>query len=255
MLSLPKASSRSQLLRMLVILFILAIAAIPAISTYFTGSWVWKSLPRVSTLEQLRAIRQEGLVLSEWQTLDHETVKIGGQDWSVQAIAPSNPAFSLPTSQSQAPTFLMLRPQTWQRDQPQVEWMDINGVQRWTADSKRQLKFETAVPSALTPDDGSTRSAKVKARFLRGWNQRQTYAVLQWYAWSNGGSPDPSRWFWADLLSQWRDRHRMPWVAVSILMPIQPLGDIEQAEALATALGQTVQAALMQGALSTEPSP
>jgi cyanoexosortase B-associated protein len=251
MLSLSKNSPRSQVLRMLVILFILAIAAIPAISTYFTGSWVWKGLPEVPTLEQLRAIEQEGLVLPEWQSLNQETVKIGGQDWSVQAIAPINQATA--ETSSQAPIFLMLRPQTWQRDQPQVEWMDINGVQRWTADSKRQIRFEVSMPSAQVSDSSSIKSAQVEARFLRGWNQRQTYAVLQWYAWSDGGSPAPSRWFWADQLSQWRNRHRMPWVAVSILIPIQPLGEIEQVKALATTLGQTVQATLMQSALSAKP--
>lgn len=250
MLSLSKSSPRSQIFRMLVILFILAIAAIPAISTYFTGSWVWKSMPRVSTLEQLRAIREEGLVLPEWQTLNQETVKIGGQDWSVQAIAPVNQTAA--ETNSQAPIFLMLRPQTWQRDQPQVEWMDINGVQRWTADSKRQVRFEAEMPLAQASGSSSIKSAEVKARFFRGWNQRQTYAVLQWYAWSDGGSPAPSRWFWADQLSQWRDRHRMPWVAVSILVPIQPLGDIGQAETLALTLGQTVQSALMQSALNAE---
>lgn len=251
MLSLSKPSPRSQLLRMLVILFILAIAAIPAISTYFTGSWVWKGLPEVPTLEQLRAIEQEGIALPEWQTLNQETVEIGGQDWSVQAIAPANQAVA--ETSSQAPIFLMLRPQTWQRDQPQVEWMDINGVQRWTADSKRQLKFEVQMPSAQISDSSSIKFAQVEARFLRGWNQRQTYAVLQWYAWSDGGSPAPSRWFWADQLSQWHNRHRMPWVAVSILIPIQPLGEIEQVRTLATTLGQSVQAALMQNALSAKP--
>ncbi|MBD1866907.1 cyanoexosortase B system-associated protein [Oculatella sp. FACHB-28] len=250
MLSLSKTSPRSQLLRMLVILFILAIAAIPAISTYFTGSWVWKGLPEVPRLEQLRAIEQEGLVLPEWQTLNQETVEIGGQDWSVQAIAPTNQVVT--ETSSQAPIFLMLRPQTWQRDQPQVEWMDINGVQRWTADSKRQIKFEAQIPSGQLSDSSSIKSAQVEARFLRGWNQRQTYAVLQWYAWSDGGNPAPSHWFWADQRSQWRNRHRMPWVAVSILIPIQPLGDIEQVRTLAITLGQTVQSALMQNALSAE---
>jgi cyanoexosortase B-associated protein len=248
MLSLSKTSSRSQLLRMLVILFILAIAAVPAISTYFTGSWIWKSLPEVATLEQLRAIEKEGLVLPEWQTLNHETVEIGGQDWSVQAIAPANQTAT--EANSQAPIFLMLRPQTWQRDQPQVEWMDINGVQRWTADSKRQIRFEAEMPSTQGSVGSAVKSVRVHARFLRGWNQQRTYAVLQWYAWSNGGSPAPSRWFWADQRSQWRDRQRMPWVAVSILIPIQPLGDIEQTEASAIALGQVVQSALMQSALN-----
>jgi len=72
---------------------------------------------------------------------------------------------------------------------------------------------------------------------------------LQWYAWTTAGSPSIGRWFWVDQFSQWRDRQRMPWVAVSLLIPIQPLGEIEPVRSLATTLGQAVQSTLLESAL------
>ncbi|HEY9663536.1 MAG TPA: cyanoexosortase B system-associated protein, partial [Allocoleopsis sp.] len=89
----------------------------------------------------------------------------------------------------------------------------------------------------------------VSARFFRGWNQEHTYAVVQWYAWSNGGSPAPMDWFWVDQQSQWRDHQHTPWVAVSLLLPLPPLGDLETVQAQAISLGQVVQTTLMQTAL------
>ena len=91
----------------------------------------------------------------------------------------------------------------------------------------------------------TTASAKVEARFFRAWTQRRTVAVLQWYAWSGGGNPAPSRWFFADQLAQLR-RNRVPWVAVCLQIPIEPLGDIEASRPLAESLGKVVQTALMQ---------
>jgi cyanoexosortase B-associated protein len=116
--------------------------------------------------------------------------------------------------------------------------MDLSGTRNWTEDNERQLTF--SVPAA-----DATKPIPVSARFLRTWTNEQTYAVLQWYAWKDGGGSAPSQWFWSEQLSELRDRQHMPWVAVSILMPIQPLGEIETVQPQLTLLGQVIQSKLM----------
>ncbi|MCU0570768.1 MAG: cyanoexosortase B system-associated protein [Oculatellaceae cyanobacterium Prado106] len=237
MLSLPSRSS--PWFKAAIVLFMLAIAAITAIPNYFTGQWVWQRVPGIENLEQLKTLQQKGLMIPGWESLDQGIWEMGGHKWSVQAIAPQADA---ETTTLQTATILMLRPQTRIKDLPQVDWVDINGTQRWTADSLRSVKFST---SALQ----DAPAVEVQARFLRGWSQNRTYAVLQWYAWADGGHSAPSRWFWVDQWGQLRDRRRVPWVAVSLLVPIEPLGDITTHQTQIEALGQLVQTTLMQTAL------
>jgi cyanoexosortase B-associated protein len=82
----------------------------------------------------------------------------------------------------------------------------------------------------------------VKARFFRAWNQ-QTFAVVQWYAFNNGGHFSPANWFWQDQLAQLSDR-RVPWVAVCLKIPIEPLGELKDAQSVAESLAKTVQTQL-----------
>lgn len=253
----PPAAPRSRrfrLFQLLAVLVLLAIAAVPALPNYITQEWPWATPPALTNTRALRTLRQEGLTLPGWQTLRHDLVKIGGNDWSIQVIQPAAESSETSPIPAQSPVVLMLRPQNWNRDQPQVDWMDINGVQQWTADSQRRASFSVNLPdltvsNSTEPNANQGQSVKVNARFLRGWSQQQTFAVLQWYAWTDGGSPNPRDWFWADQVTQWRDRHRMPWVAVSLLIPIKPLGDIETVRSLAETLGQTVQSSLITGPL------
>jgi cyanoexosortase B-associated protein len=227
----------SPLTKLLIVLFILSIAAFIAIPNYFTGNWVWKNTPKLENVKELKAIQSTGLALPGWKTLEQGKVDIGGHKWSIQAIVPEAEAQN---ADLETAPVLMMRPQTWQRDMPQVDWVDVNGAQRWTADSVQSLKF--SVP-------GSDQPVEVKARFLRGWHERKTYAVLQWYAWKTGGSPAPAAWFLTDQLAQLRDRRRANWVAVSILIPIQPLGDINTVKSQAETLGKLVQSTLATRAL------
>ena len=223
---LPKSRTT---LKLIVVVFVLAIAAVPSLPHYASRAWPWDSLPDVPTIEQLQALQQNGLTLPGWNTQDQQVIEVNGKKWSAQAID---------SSRLHQSAVLLLRPQTWQRDQPQVEWTDINGLQRWTIDSQQRLQFTVASPSRT-----------IATRFLRGWSEQQTYAVLQWYAWSTGGDPAPAHWFWADQQQQWQKRDRMPWVAVCVLIPIPPLSEIEPIKPLAIELGQTIQTALMTSAL------
>jgi hypothetical protein len=80
---------------------------------------------------------------------------------------------------------------------------------------------------------------------LRGIDARNTFAVMQWYAWPDGGHFAPGKWFWADQAQQWQQRQRLPWVAVSILLPIEPVGDIRSHTAAVTEIAQAVQQGLL----------
>ncbi|MFM7424463.1 MAG: cyanoexosortase B system-associated protein [Elainella sp.] len=224
--------------KLLVVLFILTIALANVIPGYLGGRWPWQQVPDIRQVEQLKAIQTAGLSLPGWQILEQEKVELGGHKWSVQAMVPTATA---KTATLQDAVWLLLRPQTWNKDMPQVDWMDINGAQQWTEDSRRQIQFDLRMPEV--------EPFQVRARFLRGWSQKRTNAVLQWYAWSKGGHPAPSHWFWADQWAQLRQRQRLAWVAVSIQMPIKPLGEIETAQTEMESLGRLVQSALMATAL------
>lgn len=215
-------------LRLIVALLVLAIAAVPTLPHYLTQTWPWTKLPNLPAIESLRAIEQNGLTLPDWKTPNWTTqaqqaIEVNGRTWSAQSLRAANGQQAV----------LLLRPQTWQRDQPQVEWTDIDGLHHWTIDSRSHLTF-------------AAQSRSVTARWFRGWSEEQTYAVLQWYAWSTGGDFRPARWFWADQQQQWRTRDRMPWIAVCILIPVPPLSEIAPVKTEAIALGQRIQAALQE---------
>lgn len=240
------ALTRKQSIRIFVALLVLAIALFTVLPNYITGNWSWANPPQVVVLDKLNHLQKEGLTLSDWQTLEQHIGNIGGRKWSIQAIEPDTPDLQamFDDDRVRSPVYVFVRPQTRHQDQPQVEWMDINGVQQWKTDSHDHLRIPAShAEPALTP---SKKRVTIETRYFRGWNSDGTYAVLQWYAWSNGGHPDSSRWFWADQWAQWRDRQRMPWVAVSILIPIKPLGDIDAARSIAERIGMAIQSNLEQ---------
>jgi cyanoexosortase B-associated protein len=213
--------------KLILVVLLLALVGLGAVRGYLSGQWRWTAPPSLTTLAELKAIRKAGLTLPNWQTLEQATVQLGEHKWSRQVIQ----------GRDQTQTTLLLFTQNGPKDQPQVEWVDIDGAYSWKTDSQRQIEFKVENPNA-----------QVTARWFRSWTKRQTYTVLQWYAWPNGGHDAPSRWFFTDRLAQWRNQ-RMPWVAVSIVLPIEPLDDIEKYRPKVEALAQTVQTALMNNAL------
>ena len=236
-------NSRSKLVKSLLVFALAAMAMVSAVPYYFNGQWPWNHPPDIANLKGLHSIKQQSLTIPGWQTLKHQTIQISGNDWAYQEIqGPDNPDQSLAAN---APIIILLRPQPWRTNQPEVEWLDIVGSQKWRVDSRRRFQFTVEPLAGVTQHP-----VEVKARFLRGWNQQQTFAVVQWYAWPEGGNPSPSQWFWADQIQQWRSRQRLPWVAVSILIPIEPVGDIKPYQSSAVALSQAVQTSLMSGPLA-----
>ena len=223
-----------QLSKIAVLLFLLLLLTARAIPSYLTGKWPSMNPPPVATLRQLKIVRREGLTLPGWRSKIQQNVSIGSHKWLLQQIKDDRKI-----------AILLLLTQNGPKDQPQVEWTDINGFHRWKTDSYRLLNF-TVESTKFLPD--KPHKIAVDAQFFRGWTQKQTFAISQWYARPNGGNAIPSSWFWEDRKAQLFNR-RVPWVAVCILIPIEPLGDIEKVRPLATSISESVQVALMKEAL------
>lgn len=223
-------------LKLTIIALLALMVTVSALPRYTTG-WPWSQPFKVPHQSELQAIRDEGITIPGWQTKAQIRTKFGGADWSIQELT---------TSDESRPVFLLLRPQIWEGDQPEVEWLDIRSAQNWDIDNYRELLIEIPAPSQDTTAE-SSQSVRIKGGFFRASNnERESYAVLHWYAWPTGGSPAPARWFWADQRAQWQWRQRMPWVAVNIWVPIQPLGDIDVEAAFVEQLAQSVHQTLIQ---------
>ncbi|MGB3402571.1 MAG: cyanoexosortase B system-associated protein [Microcoleaceae cyanobacterium] len=252
-LKIPRQSAQ-----IAVLVFMLLLLIVGAIPGYFKGTWSWSDLPPVKTISQLKSVRADGLNLSSWKTLDHQILNIRNHDWLIQTVEKENQT-----------AILLILTQDYYKDHPQVEWMDLNGFQAWKTDDRRHqtvevdstaqtapiVKIKTRFFRSLTPDTNnlltllwSSCSSDQLCSLYQQQRLRQTYAVMQWYAWPDGGSPAPRDWFFADRMAQLSGR-RAPWAAVNVLIPIEPLGNIETVEAAATSLAQDIQDALMQEAL------
>ena len=219
-----KSSPTKFFTRIIVILLLIGTIAIAAIPGYLQGgTWTWSELPQIENTRQMRELLGTGIQFDNWQTVVQKQLRIGGKKWSAQAI----------TQGDTSPIIVLLAPQTYYKDRPYVEWTDLQGLEKWKTDSHRQLKFSTG-----------TSKVKVNARFFRAWNQ-QTFAIVQWYAFPNGGDFSTKNWFWRDLIAQLQQK-RVPWIAVCLKIPLNPLDDLESAETLATSLGKQVQNSLQE---------
>jgi cyanoexosortase B-associated protein len=227
--------------------FLIAIAAIGAVPTYLKGRWLWSDYPlQVDNIDQLRQLRETGIELPGWETVDSYPLQMGGHKWMFQRIQAKN--------QDQT-AYLLLRPQVDVKDQPQVEWTDVDGWQQWKeTDSHQSLQFDLA-------------SQSVYARYYRAWKKpgetrekqgetltvAHTFAIAQWYAFTNGGGhASPSHWFWRDRMAQLQG-DRVGWVAVSVMLPMEPLDDIDNYTDRVKNLATTVQTALNKQAFVEEP--
>ncbi len=238
--AVESTSKRSPLWQWGLVVVLAIIVAIAAVPGYFQGQWPWMQPLEVPHLKQIRALRQTPLAIPDWNLTFHQEINISGHEWALsEYVAPEETT----TAPNAVPGFaLLLRPQPWYKDQPEVEWVDIAGAQGWQTSDLHTLRFTVAAA------DGN--STTVTARYFRGIQDERTFAVLQWYAWPTGGHPAPSHWFWVDQARQWGQRERMPWIAVSILMPIEPVGNIRPYADTAISIGQAVQASLLAEAFA-----
>jgi cyanoexosortase B-associated protein len=230
-MNLSQFQSRWSIVRIALILVLITLIFIEVVPGYWQGKkWSWLDRPQVANIDRIRSIRQTGLELPNWEILQQQELRIGGRQWSMQVMQ----------KPQQKPVLLLLRPQNYYLDKPEVDWIDINGLERWKTDSYRKLKFTV---------QQENQSLGVTARFFRAWNRQQTFAVVQWYAFPHGGHYSPAQWFWQDLLAQLH-RRRVPWVAVCLKIPIEPLGKLSTAESVAESLAITVQTHLQTSSFS-----
>lgn len=225
----PTSSSLlpSRWVNLALVVVLTALAGMAILPAYFNGQWPWTTTPQVAQLDQLRALQTDGLTLPGWQLTLAEPIDINRQTWTLAEYrASSSTAQTAPVQQFA----VLLHPQPWHSNQPQLEWIDLAGAQNWRVESRRRLKI------APSPSAGS-----VNARFFQAWGDRQSFAVVQWYAMPSGGYPSPGHWFWANQWSQLTRRTLTPWVAVSALLPMEPLGAIADYQPLATDLAGLIQ--------------
>ncbi|MGI2902002.1 cyanoexosortase B system-associated protein [Tolypothrix sp. VBCCA 56010] len=226
MISFSKLLKENQFPKLAALLLLLLLLVIGAVPGYLTGHWQWQKLPPITSIKQLRQLRQQGLNLPGWETIEKSQQQIGGRKWLMQINKKQG-------TQTQA--ILLLLPQTDSKNQPEVEWTEIQSWQQWNVAQFRPAEFTVKLAST---------EVKVEAQFFRASTDKQTFAVLQWYAFPNGGNPSPIQWFVADQLAQLR-KQRAPWVGVSIMIPMEPLGQVETTWSLTKSIGETVQRALM----------
>ena len=231
---LSRLHKRWSIVRIALILLLSTLIIVGSAPGYFQGgNWSWLNVPQTANIKQLRGILSTGLILESWQIIDKQQLQIGGHKWLGQIIK----------QEDSKPIMLFLKPQTYYRNKPEVEWMDINGLERWKTDSYGQINF--------TVDRGKD-SLPTTARFFRAWNQKQTFAVVQWYAFPRGGHYAPANWFWRDLLAQLRG-NRVSWVAVCLRIPMEPLGELKNVQPFAQSLAEQVQAHLQKIVSSKSP--
>jgi cyanoexosortase B-associated protein len=229
---LAKERQYPQLIALLLLILLLFIGTVPG---YLTGKWQWKQPPPIPTLKELKQIRKVGLTLPGWQTVEQQERIIGDRKWSLQTIQKEG---------SDKKAILLMLPQNGPMDQPQVEWSEVKSFWQWQIAQERDVEFTVKAPlNSSTKTD-----VKVTAMFFRGSTKQQSFAVLQWYAWANAGSPSQLKWFLADQSAQWR-KHRAAWVAVSMAIPMEQLGQVDKSWEEAKSLGETIQSRLMTGIL------
>jgi cyanoexosortase B-associated protein len=219
---MPKIFQKVNKIQWLILVILTLVFLIGALPGYLSGQWSWTHPPQVRNIKIFRQLEKTGLNVPGWENLAHKSIRIGGKTWIIQsALAPGHDPFAI-----------FLLPQFYYLDLPLIDWLDLNGIEREATDSYQTLKFQT----------GDFSSNQVTARFFRSW-KKDTDAIIQWYAWPGGGNASPSRWFWRDQQAQVR-RQRIPWIAVSLKIPIDPLSELKDNEKLALSLAKSVQTTL-----------
>ncbi|TVQ46371.1 MAG: cyanoexosortase B system-associated protein [Gloeocapsa sp. DLM2.Bin57] len=212
--------AKEHLSRLVLVGFFIVIILTIALPSYWTGDLRWSDVQEVN-LSQLNRIKTTGLYIRGWQNFKVEVIYIDGSQWVYQVIA----------RQPQQLAVLFMRTQPYYKDKPSVEWSDLEAPGGLQRDSLTRIKFTAPESDTVT------------ARFLRARMNERTFAIVQWYAWLNGGSFHPQNWFWRDQLAQLQGK-RLPWLAVSLHIPINPLSNLEQAREDAKSLATDIQMAI-----------
>ena len=211
-------------LLLLCLLLILILGGI--LPNLISGQWSWLDQPRIGNIQKMLALQESGINFSDLKTTDRSQAEIAERKWSVQVVeSPEGKRITV-----------LLKPQVYYKSQPGVEWSDISSISRWNQGETTELSIPTQS------------GGKVTARFYQAWTQ-STFVVVQWYAWLCGGHYDPSVWYWLDQWAQLK-RQRVPWIAVSLLIPLDPTKELQTLTPFALNLAGEVQSYLEQNVLS-----
>lgn len=213
--------SKIKYTKIVAIAFLLILIIFGTLPGYITGNWHWIKPPKIVNMKSLINLQQQGIKINGWKTIAQETRKIADHKWSTQQIRNNNNIIA----------FVMLRPQTDNIGQPLVEWFDVNNSQGWQIDSERNVNIQLSL---------GEKPINIEAKYFRAITKKNHFAVLQWYAWPNGGHYDFIRWLWADRLAQ-LSRRRAPWVAICIALRINSQDNLEKYWPLLESLSQNIQ--------------
>lgn len=194
---LTKPFSFAQFILLGLLLLLIVMGAMPG---YLSGKWSWARTPKIQNIAYLKSLSQTGLTIPNYREIGQEEFTLGERPWSAQLL--QKPGQSL---------LLLLLPQDYHKNLPQTEWNDLRYLEKWKTDSAQTLTVPIQVNSSRY---------SVVARYFRAWTQT-TFIIVQWYAWPGGGNFAASSWFWQDQWSQLR-RQRLPWIAVSLKIPVEP---------------------------------
>lgn len=214
--------SLPQIILISLLTLLIVVAALPG---YLKGSWNWADVPQVD-LKAMNRIKTRGLDIPGWRSSEVEKLRIDDQDWVGQYLV----------NNQQQSVLLLLRPQPYYKDKPGGEWSNLQGIQRWQIHKEKRLKFTL---------ENNGKPIKITTRFLRSRVRTQTWAIVQWYTWPNGGDFRSETWFWQDQLAQLGQK-RLPWLAICVQIPIEPLTQLEQVEDYAQNLAKEIQTEVNQ---------
>lgn len=249
----PSGSSWFAKVAIALFVILLLLGAIP---NYLQGNPPIDTIPD-APIASLQQLTEEGLSLDNWTTVDRQSVRLGPNQWIMQTLAwngddstdsPSNCGSRTGCDRA---TVLMSpqRVQSGTSAQPQMEWLDVRGLgraqgQNWTEDQHQQINVR------FSNDQGQ--DTTVQARYFRGWTEQRSFAIAQWYAWETGGNPSLVRWFWRDRMARLQGR-RVPWVAVSLVVPIEHLSSVEAARPFIKSFVQQVHQAIIDQGFNASP--
>lgn len=204
----------------LILLLLLAVFFSASLPGYLTGKWRWNDPLPIPNLTQ---IATQGLTLEGWQNRVKSGVRMGAHKWLIQEIWQDD---------KYPPLTILLSPQNSVKDKPELEWLEIKHYYQMDIKSEKIKEFVAT-------------NGKIKANLFYAQNKTNNFVVLQWYAWHNGGSPLANDWFWRDQKAQLFNQ-RLPWVAVSIIIPIGAVNDLEMLWPKIEIIAEKVQSSLMK---------
>lgn len=206
----------SQYILVGLLILLIGIGTVPS---YLSGRWIWQEVPDILNIKHLKNLSETGLTLPDAQLKEHQPFMLGNKKWSAQVF-----------QKSEQPFMLLLMPQDYHKNLPQTELSDLQYLEKWKIDSERSIR----VPIQINQERYS-----VVPRYFKAWT-KTTFIIVQWYAWPGGGSYSASNWFWQDQWSQLRQK-RLPWIAVTLKIPIEPSQELKTMLPTINSLVQTVQ--------------